>query len=89
MLCNFGFRGIATSCAANFSVFLCTVAVTGQHQSRHSVEGVATKLHADQPSKCGSYQDFIYQTHAQLDCSKRMSKCTLKFKLKMLLHVSV
>jgi len=32
---------------------------------------------------------FIYPTDAQLDCSKRMLKCTLIFTLKVLLHVSV
>ena len=32
---------------------------------------------------------FTYQTNAELDCSKRMLKFTLIFKLKVLLHVLV
>ena len=34
-------------------------------------------------------KSFIYPTDAQLDSSKRMSKFTLKFTLKILLHISV
>jgi len=33
-------------------------------------------------------KSFIYPTHVQLECSKIMSKFTLKFILKMLLNVS-